>query len=529
MSWTTFHGPWSKDLEAFKQSITNMPSQYKEPFDAIARESSTTICDMAALHVWESDSDIDALLHLTHVIVKIRSISTYIPQETGKGKLIPLGMVIIAELKQGRDNFRRLCEQVKHLTNSEGTRHLHGTVYAFGSIAVVKGVNNALTPDVNGRYNAATRSEMDAAVKRINVTIDRIFKESASGIGPGNNKLIWHHGPVIHFLLHWINNTTSTLRSYIGSITVTSALDFTQGFQPSILGTQNKMKDLERLETYCKRLAISAVFLDPKSQFVVHDCIATYIYYFSWYIHTLVPQSLLREHFHTAQDALVTFAFRLRGASERKYTDDVVRMVKKHLDKYTAKPWAKFCISPSNYTKQHCRNAATDLQIHNAVQLAADPFAFLAGDERIAGGASTMFPALARLFVGPCAGALANEYVSAPFGIDAQTFLIRASSDSPFRVYIPAPEQTVDLVTERVRGTFMAVIQCLRMQLGDPILRTEERMMWQEVKKACGWAIDGCEFGLPGGVIEKVRFVEGKFVGGMWEWLVSGTPVDGWE
>ncbi|KAF2878537.1 hypothetical protein BDV95DRAFT_478940 [Massariosphaeria phaeospora] len=514
---STFTGPWSKNLEEFKKSVASMPDKFKSAFDEISRATATTICNLDYLHVWETDSDLDNLLQLTQVIGKIRNVTKAADGSWNVPK--NGGMVIIAEdrAKEGRDNYTRLCELVKHLTGGEGKKHLDGTACAFGTIVVVKGFNTA-----------STEKEADSAVRRITKTIERVFEMAK--YSDKSRKLVWHHSAFLPSLLTFINTTTPTMRSSFAAITITDALSTTTGIKPTPAGKANSLVDLQRLEEYCTRLAIPAVFVDAASQLISYDYLATYMYFHAYYLHTFLPPSLSRPHLHAAQDQLLTWAFRLRGASESKYGADAVKLVQQHLKPQTARAWARMCVDAASFERQKCKAAASDAQIHHAVQLADSPFApFTHG-----------VPAFARLAIGPAglchttptpsssssssSPPVSSPYTLAPLSISFSNTSIRPSSSTPFRLLLPAPGQDVAKVTSRIQGTMMAVLERVRQEKGMPRITDEQRGMWSEVGAAVNWAVG--EQGLrgkslPEGVLGKVGFVTEKVGRGTWGFVLG--------
>lgn len=541
---SSFSGPWCKALSDLHTSIKSMPEKYKADFNKLSDESLAAVCNPSHLHVWETDSDIDNLLQLTQTIVKIRTLAGA-SQPQSQGKNAGPGMLILTEVKEkeGRDNFARVCGLVKHLTGIDGRKHLDGGVSAFGGIVVVRGVDNRHTPaaskDGKTAYGDETRSEMNKAVRRVNVAIERIFKLDVFA-SEFNKKLVWHHGPVIHFLLHWINTTSPYLRSSLTGITIHSALSFTSsnGVQPSPLGRLNTLPALATLEEYTRTLGISAVFLDTAAQLVTFEYLTTYMYFFGYYINTLLPAPLTRIHLHSAQDRLVAFAFRLWGACNSKYGADVVKTVQANLDHGKARAWASACVSAASYTKDACQAAALDPEIHHAVQLADSPF------ETFGAGNGAGLSAFARLMVGPGAASPSQYSVAAPLEISfagASMAQFRACSPSSLRLLLPSPslpiapshtpanvtpspaQAQLETITARIQGTMMGVLERVRQDKGMPRIEDEERGMWKEVVKACGVALDGCKGRLPKGVDEKVGFVREKLARGTWGYAL-GAP-----
>jgi hypothetical protein len=499
---TSLNGPWSNDLDALKKSVQSMPEQYKSSFAAASKTALEKVCDPGVLHIWESDSDIDSLLQLTSVVAKLCDLGV----RKNKGANENDGsMLVIAEESRSRNNFGRICQLVEYLTGADCKKHLEGTVAVFSKIVVVRGWNNSI---LSGQQEA-----LEKTVKRVNTAIEQVLKMG------GLKKMVWHHGAVLHFLLQWINMTTSPLRSTLSTITVTGSLNLADGIAPSISGRANKLPDLERLEQYAKKLDIPVVFLDAPSQLLNFEYLGTYVYYYAYYINTFLPASLSRPHLHKAQDELVTFAFRLRAASEGRYGSDAVKMVQKHLDASKAKHWAKMCVSKDNYEKSKCRAAGKDEAIHHAVQLADSPFALLAH------GAGA--PAFSRLSVGPASASAQDYYTAAPVNIAFAKSQIRPTSPATFHILIPQSSQDLEKVTNRVQGLMMAVLERVRQEKGNPVLGDTEKGMWNAVIQACEWAIEGCdESKMPKGVAKKVGFVKGKLKEGTWGFALN-PPKDG--
>lgn len=482
-----------------------MPEKYKSSFASASKDTLGKICDPTILHIWESDSDIDTLLQLTSIITKLCDLGV----RKEKGINANDGsMVIIAEEQNGRDNFGRICQLVEYLTGADGKKHLDGTVAAFGKIIVVRGWYTVRHPSGTGNKEAAER-----VVKRINVTIERVL--SMGGFESGKRRIVWHHGPVIHFLLHWINHTTPALRSAIYAITITGSLHLVDGIAPSNVGRANRLPDLELLETYGKRLDVPVVFLDSASQLITFKYLGTYMYFYAYYINTFLPPSLSRPHYHKAQDELVTFAFRLRAASESKYGSEAVNMVHRHLDASKAKRWARMCVSKENYEKGKCRAAGRDEAIHHAVQLADSPLALLNDGNGV--------PAFARLAVGTAAAGSMEYYTAAPVQINFKQSKLRPSNPATFHILTPAPSQDVEKVTNHIQGLMMAVLERVRQEKGNPQLGDTEREVWRAVVKACSWAIDGSTGKMPKGVGEKVKFVTEKLKKGTWGYALDAA------
>ncbi|KAH7393006.1 hypothetical protein BKA66DRAFT_557711 [Pyrenochaeta sp. MPI-SDFR-AT-0127] len=500
-----FNGPWSADLDSFKTSLQSTPEKYKCSFLNASKATLEKICDPDVLHIWDSDTDIDNLLQLTSIIAKLCDLGGN--KEKGANANGD-SMLIIAEEKSGRDNFGRICQLVEYLTGTDGKKHIEGTVVAFGKIVVVRGWQNARHPAGTGNREAAEK-----VVKRINISIERVLQ--MSGMKSGKRKIVWHHSPVIHFLLHWINNTTSTLRSKISAITITGSLDLTDNIAPSNAGRANTVPDLQLLESYAKRMDVPVVFLDSPSQLITFEHLGNYMCFYAYYINTLLPSSLSRPHLHKAQDELVTFAFRLRAASENKYGSEAVKAVHKHLDASKAKYWARMCVNKESYEKAKCRAAGRDEAIHDAVLLADCPFALFNHGNRVL--------AFARLAVGPAAAGSVDCYTAAPVQINFHKGQMRPLNPAVFHILIPAKSQDLEKVTNRIQGLMMAVLERVRREKGNPQLGDAERGMWKAVVKACSWAMNESAGKMPKGVDDKIKFVKEKLREGTWGYAL-GAP-----
>jgi hypothetical protein len=492
----SFNGPWTSDLSAFKKSVESMPDNHKASFQTMSSSVLEKLCDPDALHVWETDSDIDNLLQLTSVIAKLCDLGVRDVKNVGTAS-----MVIITEVKDGRDNFARVCGLVRHLVGVEGKKHLDGNVRAFGGFIVVKGWDNARRAD----------GDVGEVVRRINISLEKALKASKG------KEIVWHHGPVVHFLLYWINNTTPTLRSSLSALSVTGSLNLTSRVGPSPAGRSNTLLDLERLEQYARRLSIPIAFLDAPTQSITFDYLAIYMYFFAYYINTFLPPSLSRPHLHKALDNLTTFAFRLYAASHSLSASATVRLVKKHLDPTTARPWARTCIQPTTYTKQACLQARSEPSIHNAVQLADCPFApFTRGPPR----------AFARLAIGPASPipSTREAFVAAPVHIAFATARMRACAPSRLHVVLPAaaPHEHEEKATHRIQGLMMGVLERVRQEKGNPVLGAAERAAWTGAAKAWSGALEGAREGLSERVRRMLGFVREKVAKGTWGYALGG-------
>lgn len=496
---TCFNGPWSPDLESFEKSIKSMPDRYTSSFVSGSKDTLEKLCNPDWLHVWESDSDIDNLLQLSSVIAKLCDRGS----NKDKRPSIKNGrMLIIAEENAERDNFSRICKLVEHLTNADGKRHLEGSVAAFGGIIVVKGWNNAYRRD-----DVRSHVDQEPIYKRINTSLERSLKMGSE------KKMVWHQGPSVHSLLHWINSTSSSLRNALEAVTVTGSLDLSEGVKPSRAGRTNTLSDLQRLESYAKKLDVPVVFLDTATQLVSCTHLATYMYYYAYYINTFLPPSVARPHLYKAQDELVTFAFQLLGASKGKYGDSVVKQVKQHLSPSLARKWARSCIDPNSYSKPNCKASTKDSAINHAVHLADGPFARFSTTETMT--------AFARLSVGPAAVGFKEYHTASPVSIDFSRGRIRPLYPSVMHIMRPAPTQTLENVTNHIQGLMMAVLERVRQSKGNPEISAEQKGMWKDVVKACEWAMDASMGRMSSGVKEKVGFVREKLRKGTWGFAVG--------
>lgn len=494
------------DLESFKKSVQSTPDQYKSSIISASTGLLEKICNPDVLHVWETDSDVDNLLQLTSVIAKLCDLGV----RKEKGAQSQDGsMLILVEEKQIRNNFARICQLVEYLTGGNGKKRLEGTVVAFGKIVIVRGWDNTI---LSGQQEA-----LDRTIERVNAALERVLK-LGNFIG-NKKKIVWHHGPVLHFLLSWLTGTTPTLRSCLAGITITEAFDLTNSITRSRAGHANTLSALECLERFANKLSIPIVFLDASSQSITGDYLATYMYFHAYYIHTFLPSSLSRPHLHKAQDELVTFAFRLRAASEGRYGSDVVYQVQKHLDASTARHWALDCINKESYTKDRCRAAGREEAIHHAVNLADTPFArfnFPRSSSINKSGIGKGIPAFARLAIGPASRSPQTHSLAVPVSLSFKARKIRPSNPSCLHILIPLPGQDTEKVSARVQGLMMAVLERVRQEHGNPVLSKKERDMWKEVVKACVWALEGCGNKCPSGVEEKMVYVRGKLKEGTW-------------
>jgi hypothetical protein len=519
----SFNGPWATNLTSLTASLTKIPPQYKPAFNAYSDTALKAICSPSHLHIWETDSDIPSLLQLAQVIVKLKDMQIYMPSKSGLGKSVPAGMLILVEKKnsgkEARDDFGRVCDLVKYLTGESGSAHLNGGVMSYGGIKVVKGVDNSLTPDATGTYTSAALTEVKKVVERLNKTIPRIL--ASEFYTASTAKIVWHHGPVIHMLLHYITSTTSSIRGKFAAITINSAFNLSaKGMTVSAAGKLNRKAEFERLDGYCKKLDIFAVLADTGAQGIEFKHLAVYMMYHGYHINTLLPRSVTRPHLQTGIDQLVRYAFQLRGAVEKTYGVDVVKHVQKKLSFQTTKGWARECVDPASYTKEKCRAANNDDEIHEAVLLADAPYAQLTAG----------IPAFSRLTFGPAASLITDHYLCAPIGIDLSSMRIRASAPSSFRLWVPKPDQQHD-VTSRIQGMMIGVTTMVWQNKVNTEMTVEEKEMWEEAMKAIEWALVGCKGKMPKGVEEKVEYVERNLKTGTFACAVKKLKIEdghGW-
>lgn len=508
---SAFSGPWSRDLVTLKKSISSIPSNHKESLTSASNEALDTFCDDEALHVWEADSDLDSMLQLTSVLAKLCNLGV---REIKNGiKDVKGGMVIVAEENRNSAHFARLCELVRYLTGETGSKHLDGTVCSFAntSIVVVRGW------DYHSGSSESGNRDAERVISRLNTTLQRTLSASTA------HKIVWHHGAIIEPLLSFINTTISPLRNAITGITVTNSLHLVTGVKPSTAGRSNTLPDLERLQSFAKKLSIPVLFLDSGTQSITSPCLATYVYFFAYYIHTFLPSSLTRAHLLGAQDDLVTFAFRVRGASEKRCGSDVVSAVKKHLDP-RSKIWARKCIDPRSYEKEACLAASKESEVHKTVQIADAPFLSF---KTFSATSSDGIAAFARLAVGPASpvAAAKEAFVATPVDISFHMSRLRARHPSQFYVLLPKPEVTAENITNRIQGMMMGVLERVRQEHGNPSFDSNEKQMWKDVVKACSWALKGCEGKMPDKIAEKVKFVQDKLTKGTWGYVV-GAPTE---
>lgn len=504
-------GPWSRDLASLGKSISSIPANHKPTFTSTSHDTIDVFCDPGVMHVWETNSDIDSMLQLTSVLAKLCDLGVRESKNSVKG--MKGGMIIIAEEDRNRGHFRRLCELVDHLTGETGSKHLEGTVcsYANASIVVVRGWKNQASS------SGSSDHDTERVVKRISVALQRALSASKT------YKIVWHHGASISPLLSFINTTTPSLRNALVGISITDSLHLATSVKPSAAGRTNTLPDLERLQSYAKKLSIPVLFLDSSTQSITSPYLATYMYFFAYYIHTFLPSSLTQAHLYAAQDELVTFAFRLRGASEKRYGADVVAAVKKNLDP-GSKVWARRCIDPRSYEKEKCQAAGKEIEVHRAVQLADSPFALF---KTMYGAGSDGIAAFARLAVGPASPAAAAKevFLATPIDISFSTSRLRAHHPSNFYLLLPKTDVTEENITNRIQGLMMGVLERVRQEHGNPTFRSNEKQMWKDVVKASSWALKGCEGKMPDKIAEKVKFVQDKLTKGTWGYVV-GAPGD---
>ena len=89
-----FTGPSCSDLVEFMKSIKDIPSKHKGTFDDMSKKAIDTICDIDVVHVWESADDIEDMLQLTQVVMKMMLKAK---KQEGRKKREPAMVIISAE------------------------------------------------------------------------------------------------------------------------------------------------------------------------------------------------------------------------------------------------------------------------------------------------------------------------------------------------------------------------------------------------------------------------------------------------
>jgi hypothetical protein len=510
MASTKMSGPDCKGILEFRKSIADMPSHYKAPFEAITNDTLEAVTDTGALTVWETDADVDGLLQLTEVYLKVRAANTTKTWNSSSKKA--MGMIIISQEKEGRDAYQRIVDLLCHLTDTRGDKHLNGKVYAFGSVVVVKGIDYS---------KSRSRDEDKEVIRCVNTAIDRVLKMTRqSGNKP---KIVWNHGPALHLLLKWINHTKDELRSALKAITITAAVSFASGIKPTDHGKGNKPDDLKTLEKYASRLNIPVLFLDPVTQLIYNEYASHYIYYFGYYITMFLPPTVTRPHYYKALDSLTTFAFQLWGATKNKYGEEVVKQVKQHLNGERARHWARNCIDPASYTKPACLSAGEEIALQHAGSLADSPWAMYTTLPE------TPLPAFTRIPI--CPGASSSSiYHAAPVTFNVSRGTYKVSNPSPFRILVPKEDIDIDKMTQRIQGTMSAVLtRVIELKDGKkPAIGDMEAQLWEDMIGAVTWALGECTSGLPEAIKGKVDIVGRMLVlNGCWPNSVKGRGKEG--
>ncbi|KAF2640448.1 hypothetical protein P280DRAFT_451151 [Massarina eburnea CBS 473.64] len=514
-------GPDCKDIIEFKKSIAGVPSDVKAPFDAISKDALAKVTDPRALTVWETDADIDGLLQLIEVYFKIKAANASssggaAPAGTGwagsgKNGKKKMGMIILSQEKDDRNAYQRIIDLLRYLTSTKGEAHLNGTVCAFDSIVIVRGVNYSKT---------RTKEEDKHVIKRINTSIDRVLKmiHNSSSSKP---KIVWHHGPILSLLLTWINHADD-LRSSLSAITITAAVTFTDGLKPSDVGKSNKPSDFQTLERYATKLGVNVLFLDPVTQLIYNEFPSHFIHYFGYYITVFLPHSVTLPHYRVGLDYLTTFAFRLWGATKNTYGKDVVAQVKQHLNGERSQHWARICIDPASYTRAACLSAGEERPLQLAGSLADSPWAMYATS--LTTVPTSPLPGFARLVLCPTSSldTLTATYHAAPISLNYSTSTYKVSNPSPFRLLVPRDGIDIPAMEQRIQGTMTAILTRVmevkpKLRMGDPDVR-----VWMDMLGAVNWCLEGCMAGLPANVRGKVEEVASMLtVVGCWGYMVK--------
>ncbi|KAF2203688.1 hypothetical protein GQ43DRAFT_498375 [Delitschia confertaspora ATCC 74209] len=499
-----FKGPWIKSLDAFVDSIRKIPLKFKASLEEILDESSKIICDRNYIHLWETDADLDSLLHIAYLIDQTQTTSRYIPQIGANGKSVSDCNILIAQEETGRDNFKRICELVEHITQKSGNPHSDGHVMAYEPIVVVRGFNYTNKCPIDGTYIGSTLKDAEAVVTRINSALLIL------GSMLQKDKIVWHHGPVVKFLNFYLKHTAPQFRNAFVAVTITSLMEFgLKSISISEKGKKNRSCDLEQLSETLNTLKIFAVFIDTSSQLLNNQYLNSYVYWWGYYHQALLPSTIYLNHIASGMDHIVMHCFRLLGAAEKKSASAILEALKKHIPYRTARSFVKECIKPENYTRDLCLSAGSASALDTAFYLADAPLLPLHGPG---------IQSFARLTVGTGAGK-EQHYIPTPAEIDFTTLKLRAASPSPFRVWVPKQGETDKKALARTQDLFTKVIGHLLYKHVVKEMEVHPRVKdaWEAVRGACLWALDRCMGKMPGEVEVKVKEMRGKLEGGVWD------------
>jgi len=529
---TPLRGHPCRTLDELLGQIRDPSAPYKPALERLAIDTASIVCDRRLLHVFETDTKLDNLIHLTFLIDNLDKHKKYIPRPGKPGSDVSDIGVIVVE-GNGQLNFSRVCALVTHLLREEGTKHAQGQVMEYSCVWVVRGFNYDHSVSNDGGYSQSGTEEARNATRLISSTIDRAF---ATGQGKMKDKLVWHHGPVVHFLNYFIAKTTDKIRNALSAVTVMSPVTLnSQSLSIRSNARRNRVAHLETLATYLNRLGIFAVFLDHNAQLLAHSAPNAYLPRWGLHHRALLPPSLYLDHLSHGLDTLVRHAFQLYAHTNRVYGNNIITIIKSQLNPKTAKAYVRTCMNPDSYTEKACRKALSDREMVQSYYLADAPLL----------PHPTGISALARLWVGPGSEAYGgtlgldrkpNPYVGIPieYTLTTEPMTVHIAAPSPFRLWIcPAEGDGVNEATVRTQTAWITTVERLRWRNqgqdtgGTQLIWERVKASWAEVAKVVEKALERVA-GKTGdeGVEARVKAIR-ELIGGAGHWAWSMKQEDG--
>ncbi|KAF2811804.1 uncharacterized protein BDZ99DRAFT_569765 [Mytilinidion resinicola] len=325
----SFKSPALASFASLTAALSKIPSQNRDALQELSGEASALITASDALHVYEIGGEPDDLVLLT---VQIEWLKKH-PREDHRGTKVPAGAIFLASNRNR--SFGRVVEQLEHLTSESPQRHLAGHVALFGPFAVVRTADStAQTPNL---------SALQTATKNITTTLSQLSKLTHTA------KYVWHHGPYLRSLTHFIANTTPAIRNALLALTVCAAITSLDAHAP------NTPADWRTLETYARRLRLPIILISPDTIPLQYTYLNHLLKNFGELVPALFPASVYTENVNHHLDLAHVLVYRVAAAAAHRHSRAVASKVAAALPAHHAGVWPKACIRPEAYPPERCR------------------------------------------------------------------------------------------------------------------------------------------------------------------------------
>ncbi|KAF2491377.1 hypothetical protein BU16DRAFT_542507 [Lophium mytilinum] len=402
----SFKSPALNSFASLTAALSRIPSQNRDTLQELSHDASDLITAADALHVYEIEGEPDDLVFVT---VQVEWLKNH-PREDHRGTKFPAGAVFLASTRNR--SFGRVVEQLEHITGEKPQHHLNGHVVLFGTFAVVR------TSD-----STAKDTSLDAvktATKNITITLSQLSKTTIT------SRYVWHHGPHLRPLTHFISSTTPSIRNNLLALTISASISSLPSSSTPDPHT-NTTTDWRTLETYARRLRLPIILLDPTTI----PCHYTYLNHvlknLGELVPALFPASVYTENVNHYLDLAHVLVYRVVAAAARRHSAAVASKVDAAIPPHHEGVWPRACVSARAYPRERCRMKRA-LPAMKQLAWYTDMGMMPLGSARASSAAG-----VARVLLGP--GRATDAVMCVPVEIAFRGGAFRVSSAGTFCVY----------------------------------------------------------------------------------------------